>query len=284
MKLGLRYKTIYCYERAVGFSPHALRLFPRADRFHRVRRLEFLANGGATVRYGRDVFDNLVAFCSFPEKMRDLSFELEIDLDLEKKDAFDFILDAEAVDLPFFYDDEVAELLAPYRRRQTTGALDIPGWKPPGEGERCGTVSGLVALNQAMHQGIGYERREEGPALAPTETLRRGRGACRDVAVLLAELLRAQGLAARLVSGYLREADAKSKRAEGSLHAWTEVYLPGAGWVGMDATNGVFCNHNFIGAAVGLRPADVTPIDGKYFMEEGEVRSEMTCRLELLQL
>ena len=87
------------------------------------------------------------------------------------------------------------------------------------------------------------------------ETLEIGKGACRDVALLLAAILRQQGLAARLTSGYLREADAKTKRAEGSLHAWTEVYLPGAGWVGMDPTNGIFCNHNFIAAAVGIEPA-----------------------------
>ena len=193
MKLGLRYKTVYRYDEPVGFSPHAMRLFPRADRFHRVRRMEFSANGGATVRYARDVFDNVVAYCFFPEKMRDLAFELEIDLDLEEKDAFDFILDGSRSICRFAYEEEMAGLLAPYLQRQTKDALEIPGWKPPSGTERCGTVSALVALNQAMHEGIGYERREEGPALPPAETLRRGRGACRDVAVLLAEVLRAQG-------------------------------------------------------------------------------------------
>ena len=101
--------------------------------------------------------------------------------------------------------------------------------------------------------------------------------------VLLAEVLRSAGLAARLVSGYLREANATTRRAEGSLHAWTEVFLPGAGWIGMDATNGVFCNHNFIAAAAGLLPAHVTPITGKYFHAR-KIQSEMTSRLELVQL
>ncbi len=281
MNLGLRYKTVYQYEQAVGFSPHEVRLFPRVDRFQRVRRLEFSVNGGATIRYARDVFDNVVASCTFPEEMRDLCFELEIDLELEAKDAFDFILEPPAVDWPFAYEAELAGLLAPYLQRQTMDDIEVPGWRRPRAEEPAGTVSTLVALNQALHERIGYERREEGPARSPGETLRLGRGACRDVAVLLAETLRANGLAARLVSGYLRETDAKERRAEGSLHAWAEVYLPGAGWVGMDGTNGVFCNHNFIAAAVGLRPGDVTPIDGKYF---GDVRSEMRCRLELLQL
>ena len=98
-----------------------------------------------------------------------------------------------------------------------------------------------------------------------------------------ATTLRDLGLAARLTSGYLREADAESRRAEGSLHAWAEVYLPGAGWVGMDPTNGIFCNHNFIAAAVGIEPADVTPIDGSYY-EPRPTESKMTSRLELVNL
>src|SRR3954453_5077344 len=117
----------------------------------------------------------------------------------------------------------------------------------------------LVDLNKRLHECIGYERREEGEALCPAETLRRGRGACRDVTVLLAEILRQTGLAARLTRGYLRERDSETKRAECSLHAWTEVFLPGAGWIGLDATNGVFTNHNSVTAAAGLAPADITP-------------------------
>jgi transglutaminase-like putative cysteine protease len=282
VKLGLRYETAYRYEKPVGFSPHDVRLFPRGDRFSRVRRVSFLTNGNSSIRYARDVFDNVVASCFFPERLNELRFEVEIDLDLEERDAFDFILERHAVEMPFAYAPELAPLLAPYLRRQTEADLRIPGWISPNEA-RVGTVSSLVGLVHALHECIGYQRREEGPALSPEETLRIGRGACRDVAVLLAEVLRAAGLAARLVSGYLRENEAESRRAEGSLHAWTEVFLPGAGWVGMDATNGVFCNHNFIAAAVGLLPADITPISGSFF-HDGPVTAEMTSRLELLQL
>jgi transglutaminase-like putative cysteine protease len=141
----------------------------------------------------------------------------------------------------------------------------------------------LADLNKRLHECIGYERREEGEALSPAETLRLGRGACRDVAVLLAELLRQMGLAARLTSGYLRESDSETKRAEGSLHAWTEVFLPGAGWIGLDATNGVFCNHNFIAAAVGLTPADITPISGAFYHPK-RIPAQMTSKLELINL
>src|SRR3954447_2053316 len=283
MKLGLRYQTTYRYQEPVGFSPHKVRLFPRSDRFSRVRRLDFSTTPKATIRYSRDVFENIVASCFFPERAKEISFKLSINLDLDEKDPFHFILEPDAVELPLEYDGTIAKLLAPYRERHVKQDLVVPGWKPPSRQKPRGTVSTLVELNSRLHECIGYERREEGEALAPEETLRRGRGACRDVTVLMAEILRQMGLAARLTSGYLRESDSETKRAEGSLHAWTEVYLPGAGWVGLDATNGVFCNHNFIAAAVGLTPADITPIHGVYFHPK-RIPAKMSSKLELLNL
>lgn len=283
MKVGLRYQTAYRYDEPVGFSPHDVRLFPRSDRFSRVRRLDFAATPKATIRYSRDVFENTVASCFFPERSKELEFRLAINLDLDVKDPFHFILESGAVETPFEYQPEIARLLAPYRIKQGKERLAVPGWEPPTPRKRRDTVGTLVELNKRLHECIGYERREEGAALSPAETLRRGRGACRDVAVLLAEILRQMGFAARLVSGYLRESESQTRRAEGSLHAWTEVFLPGAGWIGLDATNGVFCNHNFIGAAVGLTPADITPIAGVYFHSK-RIPAEMTSKLELLNL
>jgi transglutaminase-like putative cysteine protease len=283
MKLGLRYQTTYRYDEAVGFSPHDVRLFPRSDRFSRVRRLDFTASPKATIRYSRDVFENIVASCFFPEKSKELEFRLSINLDLDEKDPFHFILERDAVDAPFEYEAEIAKILAPYRTRRVKERLVVPGWEAPTNRKPRGTVQTLAELNKRLHECIGYERREEGAALSPPETLRLGRGACRDVAVLLAEILRQMGFAARLTSGYLRESDSETKRAEGSLHAWTEVFLPGAGWIGMDATNGVFCNHNFIGAAVGLVPGDITPISGHYLSRKA-VTAQMTSKLELINL
>jgi transglutaminase-like putative cysteine protease len=283
MKLGLRYQTTYRYEEPVGFSPHDIRLFPRSDRFSRVRRLDFTATPKATIRYARDVFENTVASCFFPERSKELEFRLAINLDLDEKDPFHFIMENGAVETPFDYEPRIAKLLAPYRERLVKERLVVPGWEPPTSKKRRGTVETLVELNKRLHECIGYERREEGAALSPAETLRLGRGACRDVAVLLAEILRQMGLAARLTSGYLRESDSETKRSEGSLHAWTEVFLPGAGWIGLDATNGVLSNHNFIAAAVGLAPGDITPISGVYYHSK-RVPAQMTSKLQLLNL
>ncbi len=283
MKLGVRYETAYRYEAPVSFSTHEIRLFPRANVFTRVLRLEFETNPDANIRFRRDVFDNCVAVCSFSSPAKELRFHLELDLALEKRNPFDFILTPEGTSLPFSYRPGLERVLEPFRETGASHALEIPRWERPQSESPRPTVATLVELNERLHECVGYERREEGPAYPPEETLRRGRGACRDVALLLATILRQCGLAARLTSGYLREAESESRRAEGSLHAWTEVYLPGAGWVGMDATNGVFANHNFIAAAVGIVPADVTPIDGSFYppLETG---AQMTSRLELISL
>jgi transglutaminase-like putative cysteine protease len=283
VKLGVRYETAYRYAAPVRFSRHEIRLIPRGDVFTRLLRVHFETNEGATVRFGRDVFDNCVAACSYAEPATELRFALELELALQKRNPFDFLLLPEAASLPFCYPEEMWRVLAPFQQNANAAPLEIPGWQPPRAEAPQPTVSVLVRLNEQLHACVRYERREEGPARPPNETLEIGKGACRDVALLLATVLRQQGLAARLTSGYLREADAKTKHAEGSLHAWTEVFLPGAGWVGMDPTNGIFCDHNFIAAAVGIEPGEVTPIDG-YYSERGPTEAQMTSRIELVSL
>jgi transglutaminase-like putative cysteine protease len=283
VKLGVRYQTTYRYDAPVSFSTHEIRLFPRGDVFTRMHRLRFETNDGANVRFGRDVFDNCIAACSYSAPATELRFLLELDLELVKKNPFDFLLANDALTLPLSYPPELHRVLAPFQETNACRPLEIPRWERPYSSAPRSTVATLVELNERLHECIGYERREEGPARAPEETLRAGCGACRDVALLLAAILRQCGLAARLTSGYLREAESDSRRAEGSLHAWTEVYLPGAGWVGMDATNGVFANHNFIPAAVGITLGNVTPIDGSFFPRLAS-GAQMTSRLELVSL
>jgi transglutaminase-like putative cysteine protease len=283
VKLGVRYETAYQYASAVRFSRHELRLIPRGDVFTQILRWKFETNKGATVRFGRDVFDNCVVACNFAEPAEELRFQVELDLKLKKKNPFDFILAPEAAALPFTYRPDLQRVLTPFQQNDEGSLLEIPRWERPRLSAPRPTVAVLAELNKRLHECVGYERREEGPARPAAETLDLGKGACRDVALLLATILRELGLAARLTSGYLREADAESRRAEGSLHAWAEVYLPGAGWIGMDPTNGIFCNHNFIAAAVGIEPADVTPIDGSYY-QPGPMKAKMTSRLELVNL
>jgi transglutaminase-like putative cysteine protease len=143
------------------------------------------------------------------------------------------------------------------------------------------TIRTLAELNEALHGNLAYERRDEGSARPAIETLQLASGACRDFAVVLVAALRGLGLAARFASGYLCEFGDGEKRAEGALHAWVETYLPGAGWVGMDPTNGTFCDHHHLIAAVGAETADVSPVIGSYYHSE-PVSHVLDAKLEII--
>ena len=279
MKVRIAYQTQYAFAGPVSFSTHLFRLFPKADRSARVRSIAFQTNPAALVNMRRDLFDNEVASCAYNGKSTLLAAQLDIELEIEPRNAFAFLVAPHAVDLPFAYNAREAHVLGPYLGAGP--ALELPFWKAPASPQP--TVETLVALNEALHRELAYERRDEGAAHAPEEMLRLGRGSCRDFAVLLAEMARGLGLAARLASGYLCEFGDTEKRAEGSLHAWTELYLPGAGWLGFDPTNGYLCNHNHLTAAVGLTPADITPVLGQYFSDP-PVAQTMTASLQVVQL
>ncbi len=275
MKLKIRYRTEYRYGSAVSLSPHTFRLFPKPDLHLKVERAEFQTNGQADVQYRRDLFDNIVAQAFYPEVSPSLEARLELDLDVQELNAFHFILDLRAAQLPFTYEAHERAVLDPYLKSGQV-PVSLPFWKlEPGP-----TVSTLVELNRAIHDNLRYERREEGVARTARETLAAGGGACRDYAVLLAESLRSIGIAARLASGYLLESGGGERYAEGALHAWTEAFLPGAGWVGLDPTNGTFCNHCHVTAAVGLCAADIAPIVGSYYSNI-PVSSSMSAALEI---
>ena len=277
MKIKILYRADYRYESEVSFSPHSFRLFPKQDQSVSSEKIVFATNPGADVQHRKDIFDNNIAFCFYPQPGTDLTARLEIDLQLQEKNAFHFLLDSHALDFPFTYTPGELRVLAPYLQPNHKVLLHF--WQP----KKMPTVDALVELNAALHKNIAYERREEGTARTPNETLLAGSGACRDFAVLLAETLRTHGVAARLASGYLCEFDEKEKRAGGALHAWTEAYLPGAGWIGLDPTNGIFCNHNHITAALGLAPDDISPVSGSYF-GANRVPSTMEASLQLLRI
>lgn len=277
MIVQINYQSQYAYAEPVSFSSHLFRLFPKCDRYVSLRSLAFQTNLDAAISYRRDLFDNEIASCFYPEKSALLSAGLQITLDIQKRNAFDFLLAPHALNVPFTYTPQEAHVLLPFMLA-VSQIPTLPFWQPPAEPQP--TIHTLTSLNEAIHDNLAYERRDEGAAYLPEETLRLGRGACRDFAVLFAEAARGLGLAARLASGYLCEFGDGEKKAEGALHAWTEVYLPGAGWVGFDPTNGYLCNHNHLTAAVGLTPEDVSPVLGCYYHPTA-VTSHMTASLQI---
>lgn len=265
MRVAVRYQANFQYEEPVSLSPHIFRIFPRRDMAVQVDRSEFYTHTSADVQQRQDLFDNLVATCFYPDPLDRLEFHLAMDLTLTPRNPFHFLLDSHAMEVPFCYQAREAEVLAPYLTPRSAGISWPAALQPPASPKP--TVDTLVALNFWLHKNISYERREEGDPLPVAQTLRESKGSCRDFAVLMAEVLRAHGVAARLVSGFLWEdgIPQEERRADNALHAWVEGYLPGAGWVGMDPTNGVLCDHHFLPTAIGLAPSDISPIAGHYF-------------------
>jgi transglutaminase-like putative cysteine protease len=277
MKLTISYRAEYAYESAVSLSPHVVRLFPRDALQARVEEFTFTTNASADITWRRDLFDNIVASCFYPQDESLLVFTLEARIAAAERNPFGFLLEQRALRWPVAYNAREMALLGAY----FNGAgADLPDALRPVAG--ADTLETLIAMNQWIHANIAYERREEGAAFAPDETLRRGRGACRDTAVLLAAALRAGGLAARLASGYLWESasDPAERKAESALHAWTEVYLPGAGWLALDPSNGVLTDHHYLTAAVGLEPEDIAPVAGRYFGDQ-TIPSQLTTSLKI---
>lgn len=277
MKIQILYQAQYAYAESVTFSPHLFRLFPKAERHVRVLSSLFQTNADAVVNHRRDLFDNEIASCFYPEKSALLQASFNLELAIEERNAFGFLVASHALDLPFRYQPAELRVLSPYL--QEAQRIELPFWKTPERAQP--TVDTLVELNDAIHNNLEYERREEGDPHSPEELIARGGGACRDFAVLLAEVLRGLGVATRLASGYLCEFGDGDKVAEGALHAWTEAYIPGAGWLGMDPTNGTFCDHHHLTAAVGLTPADISPVLGNYYSKR-HIPSQMNASLQII--
>ncbi len=277
MNIRILYQAQYAYAEAVTFSLHVFRLFPRAERHVRVLSSQFQTNADAMVNFRRDLYDNEIASSFYPERSALLQASFNVDLAIEPKNAFGFLVASHALEMPFPYQPAELRVLTPYL--QGGRLIELPFWEAP-IGTRS-TLETIVEVNDALHANIRYERRDEGAAYPPEELIARGAGSCRDFAVLLAEVLRGLGLATRLASGYLCEFGDGEKVAEGSLHAWTEVYLPGAGWVGMDPTNGTFCDHHHLTAAVGLTPDDISPVFGNYYSNR-HIPSTMSATLQII--
>jgi uncharacterized protein (DUF2126 family)/transglutaminase-like putative cysteine protease len=268
----------YSYEEPVSFSTHAIRLYPRMDQAITTHQFLTTINLESDIQYRRDLFDNIVANCFLPTPGQVLEIRVQLEVELWPKNPFHFLLAPRALQLPFEYTPEENAVLTAYRIINPQDMADTQDiWRLNG---KPNTVDALVELADTLHRTIAYEVRMEGEARLPCHTIELRSGACRDTALLCATILRQIGLAVRVVSGFLCEfhVDVKDRRAESGLHAWVDVFLPGAGWVGIDPTNGTFCDHRFIPTAVGAQMTDIAPIQGSYF---GEHHGEFDSHLDL---
>jgi transglutaminase-like putative cysteine protease len=288
--LSVNHVTTYAYSRPVGLGEHRMMLRPRDSHDQRLIRATLdIHPTPQRLTWIHDVFDNCVALASFLDETRRLSVESNITLEHSPLSGPEFLLEERARFYPFAYGaDEVPDLSRLIERAYLDPAGELDRWvrrfvhvgRPTETGEL------LMTLTDAIKDGFSYERRTERGTQNPLLTLDRRRGSCRDFAVLMIEAARALGLAVRFVSGYLYVPDrdpGESYLGGGSTHAWVQVYLPGAGWVDFDPTNGIVGNRDLIRVAVARDARQAVPLSGSFFGspadEEGMVVSVNVRRL-----
>jgi len=269
--VALNHVTHYRYDRPINLGPQVVRLRPAPHSRTRVLSYSMRVEpGGHFVNWQQDPQSNYLARLVFPEKTT--SFRIEVDLVAEMSvlNPFDFFLEPSAEHFPFEYDPSLAHELAPYR---ITAPL-TPLFKTYLDGiprEKKQTTDFLVALNQRLQKDVSYLIRMEPGVQTPEQTLANASGSCRDSGWLLVQLLRHLGFAARFVSGYLIQLKSDVKSLDGpsgtevdftDLHAWCEVYLPGAGWIGFDPTSGLLAGEGHIPLACSPDPSSAAPVTG----------------------
>jgi transglutaminase-like putative cysteine protease len=267
---SVRHITEYLYKRPVAFGQHRLMFRPR-DSFDQTLLSSDLAihPPPQSVRWIHDVFGNCVALASFSGRAKKLRFETNIRLEHSEQVALDLQIDDAALTYPFDYDPEEAPDLERAIARHFPDPDDILGrfarqFLRPGQPTETGHV--LMTLCYAIHESFTYARRLEHGTQTPLETLSLRRGTCRDFALLMMEAARALGMAARFVTGYIYvpDRDGSTTLGGGSTHAWCQVYLPGAGWVEFDPTNGIVGNRDLIRVGVARDPRQAVPLSGSY--------------------
>jgi transglutaminase-like putative cysteine protease len=262
-RIRITHQTEYHYTRPVTFGPHRALMRPREGHDVRIVSSRVEIEPTATVRWLRDIESNSVAVITFEEPAAALRLFAEVDVDLYDDLPIDCLIDPHARSFPFQYAPEEQVELVPYRLPSYPydGAA-LHAWltdlyRP---GQVIDTAELLNRLNTRIHEALRYDARDDHGVQLPHVTLATGTGSCRDYAVLMMEAARHWGFGARFVTGYIQMGEGQ----HGATHAWTEIYLPGAGWRGFDPTNNKLAGVEHISVAVAREQEKAAPLSGTW--------------------
>jgi transglutaminase-like putative cysteine protease len=268
---SVRHLTVYRYTRPVALGEHRMMFRPRDSYDQRLIEARLaIQPEPSDLRWLHDAFGNCVAVATFDTAAAELRFESEIKLEHTPSRLPNLQIEPRVAAFPFSYDeDELPDLLPYITRRYPDSGNEVRRWVARflREGRPNETGALLMTLTAAIQESFGYICRTEHGTQDPALTLRLGHGSCRDLALLMMEAVRELGMAARFASGYLYvpSRDSTIVRGGGATHAWCQVYLPGAGWVEFDPTNGIVGNNNLIRVAVTRDPRQAIPLSGTWF-------------------
>jgi transglutaminase-like putative cysteine protease len=285
--LTIHHKTEYRYLRPVAFGEHRIMLRPRDGHDLRVlaSRLDIMPEP-MRLRWIHDVFGNSVAIALFDERADTLTVTSIVTVDHSPAEDFALTPDDPAYFYPFLYDsDEFPDLLQFVTPQYSDPNGELSAWarKYLDADAPTPTFKILTAMTHGIRAGFAYRKRHEQGTQHPLDTLQTGSGTCRDYALLMIEALRRLGVAARFVSGYLFSPDDRISGylGGGSTHAWVQVYLPSAGWIEFDPTNGIVGSRDLIRVAVARDPRQAIPLHGVY-LGAADAFSEMVVNIKVV--